>query len=57
MKNIFFFYLIKNGNNDLSFDDILIRVSENKYLIAGKNISIKIKYVILQSTPFGERGE
>lgn len=35
-------YTIKNGNYELYFDDILLRVNENKFLIAGKDVSIKV---------------
>ncbi len=35
-------YTIKNGAQDLYFDDILLRVTEDKYLIAGKDIKVKV---------------
>ncbi len=35
-------YTIKNGDESLYFEDILLRVSDNKYLIAGKDLSIKV---------------
>ena len=35
-------YTIKNGEDNLYFEDILLRVSDDKYLIAGKDLSIKV---------------
>lgn len=35
-------YTIKNGSNTLSFDDILLRVTDDKYLIAGKNLKVRV---------------
>lgn len=35
-------YEIKNGDEKLYFDNLLLRVSDNKYLIAGKNVSVKL---------------
>ena len=35
-------YEIKNGDDLLYFEDILLRVSDNKYLIAGKNVAVRL---------------
>lgn len=35
-------YTTKNGSEDLYFDNILLRVSENKYLVAGKDVTAKL---------------
>ena len=35
-------YTIKNGEEELYFDDILVRINEEKFIVAGKNISAKI---------------
>ena len=35
-------YTIKNGKDTLAFDDILVRISTNKYMVAGKDISVNI---------------
>jgi len=35
-------YTITNGDKDLYFDNILLRVTDDKYLLAGKNLSVKL---------------
>ena len=35
-------YTIQNGDNNLYFDNILLRVTEDKYLLGGKNLSVKL---------------
>ena len=35
-------YTIMNGKNKLAFDDILVRISKDKYMVAGKDISVSI---------------
>lgn len=35
-------YTIQNGDDKLYFKDILLRISEDKYLVAGKDLKVKI---------------
>ena len=35
-------YSTKNGSEELYFDNILLRVSENKFLVAGKDVTAKL---------------
>jgi hypothetical protein len=39
-------YVISTANKKLEFDDILGRISEDKYIVAGKNITLKLPEVI-----------
>ena len=35
-------YTIQNGDDKLYFKDILLRISEDKYLVAGKDLKVKV---------------